>query len=750
MTADSKAAIDLGLADLAVAVVPQVAELPLEQRTEMDIRWLTTHTGWLLVLDNLTSPADAAGLLARVRTGVVVITSRRGSGWRGVADPIGLDVLPADEAVELMADVVRLEWPDADLEGVHRLCEELGWLPLAIDQAAAYIAQSRITPRFYQDLLARFPARMFTTTVEGGQVQRTMARLWHVTLDRLADTADAERLLRVLAWYASEDVPRAVLFGVFAELDLIEAMGRLAAYSMITLTADTINVHRLVQAVARTPDPADPRRRAEDIAAARDTATTALVRAVEGLDPRDPPSWPIYAAIQSHVRALFDRTPSGAGTEDLYLLLNLVGLYVIGQGDHSTAVTYLAHADQGFEQLHGPDHSTTLGARTGLAGAYWAAGDFRRAIPLLESAAAEHLRTYGPDHQSTQVLRNNLANAYKSAGDLDRAIPTLETAVADRARLWGPDHPATLTARNNLANAYHTAGDPTRAMALHEAVVADRVRVLGPTHPATLNSRHNLAHALHALDDLGRAAGLYEAVLADRIEVLGSDHPDTLNSKHNWANVLKSMGELVRAARLHKATLADYARVLGPDHPNTLNARNSLADLYRAAGNPVRAIRLYEATLADHARVLGPDHPDTLSVRMWLAGACKAAGDPVRAITLYEAAVADFTRVLGSDHPDTLQSRNDLADTHALAGDSRKAIPLSESVAADCARVLGPNHLNSLVARNNLANAYAAAGDRRRAILLLAPLAADCSRLLSADHPVAVAVRTNLDAVRKG
>jgi hypothetical protein len=55
----------------------------------------------------VTSPQDVAGLLGRVRTGTVVITSRRRSGWRTV-ETVALNVLAAGEAVELLAQVVRL------------------------------------------------------------------------------------------------------------------------------------------------------------------------------------------------------------------------------------------------------------------------------------------------------------------------------------------------------------------------------------------------------------------------------------------------------------------------------------------------------------------------------------------------------------------------------------------------------------------------------------------------------------------
>ncbi|WP_439422996.1 tetratricopeptide repeat protein [Saccharothrix sp. HUAS TT10] len=686
ITADSPSAIDTGLADLATTLAPQVAGAPLEQRTELAVRWLATHDRWLLVLDNLTTLADAAGLLERVRTGTIVITSRQGTGWQGIAT-IPLDVLPAEEAVELLTRIVRAERPDAD-----RLCEELGWLPLAIEQAGAYLAQTRITPLTYLDLLKRYPARMFTAAAEGGDAQRTMARVWRVTLDRLDDTPLAGRVLRHLAWYAPDAIPRTLLAGVFDEPDLSEALGRLAAYSMITLTGDTIGVHRLVQTLTRTPDPTDPHRQPTDIAHARDTTATVLATALTGADHRLPADWPVFQTVLPHARALLEHTHPDTDTEPLCYLAHRLGGYLGDQGNTTTAIALHTRAAHSRQRLHGPDHPDTLASRSDLAYAYQTAGDLKRAIPLHEATLADTERVLGPDHPNTLVSRSNLASAYRMLGDLERAIPLYKAILADAERLLGPDHPNTLASRNNLASAYETAGDLKRAIPLHEATLADIKRVLGPDHPDTLASRNNLAYAYQAAGDPKRAIPLHEATLADTERVLGPDHPDTLVFRNNLATAYKAAGDPKRAIPLFEATLSDRQQLLGPDHPNTLATRNNLASTYQAAGDLKRAIPLHEATLADAERVLGPDHPNTLATRNNLASTYQAAGDLKRAIPLHEATLADTERVLGPDHPDTLASRSNLASAYRRAGDLERAIPLYKATLAHAERVLGPDH----------------------------------------------------------
>ena len=280
ITADSPAGIDTGLAGLAVALQPALTGLlPLEALRERALAWLASHSGWLVVLDNVTDPGHVQALLGRAPAGRFVITSRRATGWHGIAAPLPLDVLDSVEARQLLVGILSYgrDLRSGRLEGAEALCTELGHLPLAIEQAGAYIAETGITPTEYLRLLAAYPADMYAQTAAGGDDLRTIARIWRVTLDQLAATPVAGQLLRVLAFYAPAGIPRPLLDGLTEPQQLATAIGRLAAYSMITIGGDgTLAVHRLVQAVTRTPEPADPSRTPAPIEKAREQATGAV------------------------------------------------------------------------------------------------------------------------------------------------------------------------------------------------------------------------------------------------------------------------------------------------------------------------------------------------------------------------------------------------------------------------------------------------------------------------------------------
>ncbi|QQQ73903.1 hypothetical protein IOD16_21945 [Saccharothrix sp. 6-C] len=178
ITADSAGALRSGLAEFALALTPRVAGLGPAQRAESGVRWLASHDGWLLVLDDVTDPAHAALLSDPVRTGTVVVTSRVG-GWRGTAT-VAVDPLPRDEVVELLCRLLRQEWPEADLTGAAALCDELGGQPAAIDRAAAHLARHRLPPSAYLARLARFPG--WTPAASSDSVPLLVAR-FHASPD---------------------------------------------------------------------------------------------------------------------------------------------------------------------------------------------------------------------------------------------------------------------------------------------------------------------------------------------------------------------------------------------------------------------------------------------------------------------------------------------------------------------------------------------------------------------------------------
>ncbi|MFK0183104.1 NB-ARC domain-containing protein [Streptomyces rubiginosohelvolus] len=277
----SAESITAGLAHLGGQLQDLVAKLFTEAALcERAKQWLATHSGWLLVLDNVNNPDDVRFLKAIARNrGRVLITTRLATGWHDVATAVPVRVLTQAAAVDLFTQIYT-ESGQRETGGIVELCAELGYLALAIQQAAAYcVLENGMTAPQYLAKMAEVPDVMHQAPYEGLLMERTMAGVWEPSLDRLADTPFAGDLLRILAWFPSAEygfpntrIPRKAVDTLVEPPQLVRALGRLAAHSLIGLDQKYIHVHRVVQAVVRTPRESSVHRSQEQVDAARTRA----------------------------------------------------------------------------------------------------------------------------------------------------------------------------------------------------------------------------------------------------------------------------------------------------------------------------------------------------------------------------------------------------------------------------------------------------------------------------------------------
>ncbi|MBK6018875.1 tetratricopeptide repeat protein, partial [Streptomyces sp. MBT53] len=460
---DASELIEAGFAALTVRLRGEEASnLTTSQAAEWAVGWLQTHPGWLLVFDNAERPGDVHAWTGQLRaSGRHLITSRYKRGW--VCDPISLRVLDQDASLALLSGLVG---GGGEEDEARALAEELGHLPLALEQAGAFIAQREVSIAAYRAMLERYPARAAAAAPGGFDPARTVARIWRITLDVLEERDPrAVEILRIAAWYAPIGIPRS-LFEPLAEdpVDLAELLGLLADYNMIALDRAGVGIHLLVQMVARTPSADDPHRDQARILAARDRATELVLDQL----PRDPSGdvagWPTWRALFPHVEAILDACEPGEDTPEIDLILTLTGRFLQEQGQLGQAIEYLARSLAAATRLFGEDDPSTLTSRNNLAGAYEVSGDVARAILLYERTLEDCVRVLGEDHPDTLTSRSNLAGAYDVSGDVARANPLYERTLEDRVRVLGEDHPDTLLSRNNLAGAYWVSGDVARAI----------------------------------------------------------------------------------------------------------------------------------------------------------------------------------------------------------------------------------------------------------------------------------------------
>ena len=444
ITAESAEQIHAGLTKLAERLHPPTAlALTREQAADWAQGWLQTHTGWLLVLDNVEDPAHVRDLLGQLRSGHILITTRRRAIWPEGIQPILLEVLDAPAAADLIIALSGRKGTE-DRPAIEAIAAELGYLPLALEQAGAYIRETQISPGEYLELLKAHPAHMYAASPLTGDAERTIARLWSVHLQTIGHRNPyAVRLLRVLACYAPDDIPRDIL-GAGADDDrlmVLEALRLLHSYSLITLTEDAVSVHRLIQAVVAAEEEAETRGER----AAPNLALTWLATAWAASEELPPGERRMRRRMLSpHVESLIRHHPVTADPHPDSWLFREAADHEYAEGNYHRAHTLASHVLALDRAALGEEHPDTLASRGNLAIVLWQLGRLEEAEAELRAVLEICRRVLGEEHPHTLGSRNNLATVLRDLGRQEEAA-ALENHPCPGAtpaeRLPGPDMP---------------------------------------------------------------------------------------------------------------------------------------------------------------------------------------------------------------------------------------------------------------------------------------------------------------------
>jgi tetratricopeptide (TPR) repeat protein len=746
---------------------PQVVERAPEDAASLFREWLaSTSRRWLAVLDDLQDPADLRGLWPSPSpTGRVLVTTRRRDNVlsQGGLRVIELGVFSEGEALDYLTAIL----PDhvaeeAGIALLQDMARDLGWLPLALAQAGAFIAaKPLLTVAQYRQRLA--DRRRVLTEVMPPEAelpdehQATVAATWSLSIE-LADSLQPTGLTLPLLHVASLLDPAGTPITVFTSPSMLahlstvtdhetndqavhDALACLHRLSLITLDTEqparSIQIHTLVQRVVRDTLTAESLQQLTEVAARAlleawpevDTTKPDLAQALRSATDAlhtyaaaalwQPSAWrlllragrslghtgQVTAAIDYH-EALRDQAHGylGLNHKDTFVVRHNLARWRSEAGDVTRAVAEIEQLLEDMQRTLGPDHLETLPIRQNLAQIRGISGDVAGAITDCEQLLTEFQHELGTSHPSVFALRGNLAQWRGRFGDYSGAVADLQQLLTDMQHALGPDHPDTLTTRNNLSFARGEAGDAEGAVTEFEQLLVDRTRVLGPAHPQTLTTRANIARMRNETENPRRAVTEYEELLADMLRVLGPDHPETLIARSNLARGRGLIGDLTRAVTEYKELLADMLRVLGPDHPETLIARSNLARWRSESGDLVGAFTEFKKLVDDRLRILGPDHPETFIARSHVARVQAMAGNFKRARTGYEQLLSDMRIAMGQDHPETFLPRANLAYLRGVTEGATHAVNELQQVLTDARRVLGSDHPTTRTIRTNLTN----------------------------------------------
>ncbi len=524
------------------AALAQKLDLPEKDAQEQPAIIAAVHDAlrhrrdWLLVFDNANTPEEIRGYLPGAG-GHVLITSRH-AAWGGIAQKVEVKKWPSGVAVEfLLKRLGKTDGPSAQVDAAAAadIARELDCLPLALEQAAAYIESTGGTLAGYLTLFKKHHVALLKHGKPGTDYPATVATTWEISFQQLERESPAgAALLHLCAFLAPDDIPRDIIAAGAEHLpeplraaagDALafdEAVAAIRRYSLIETGGDsTLSLHRLVQAVIRDR---------LDKSGCKQWAESAVKVVNEAFpnDSEDVLTWKDCDRLLPHAVATADFAENlDVVMEIAARLINQMGAYAWGRAEYDTAKAAFERALKIDEKAFGPDHPNVAIRVNNLGTVLQALGDFPGAKAAVERALRIDEKVFGPDHPNVAIRVNNLGNVLQALGDLPGAKTALERALRMGEKTLGPDHPSVAIRINNLGTVLKDLGDlPGAKSALERALRMDE-KALGPDHPNVAIRVNNLGNVLRDLGDLPGAKAAFERALAIFRKYLGDDHPNT-------------------------------------------------------------------------------------------------------------------------------------------------------------------------------------------------------------------------------
>ncbi|WP_062352455.1 FxSxx-COOH system tetratricopeptide repeat protein [Herbidospora yilanensis] len=689
---------------------------------------------WLLIFDNARDPEQVQKYLPG-GAGHILVTSRNRS-WADVAAPLEVDVFSEDESLEHF----RRRVPSLERDGALAVAEELGHLPLAIEQAAAWLAETAIPAADYLAQLKQSAELLLTEPPRGYPLP--VAQTWNISLAQLKERSPAAvRLLQLCAFFAPEPISQELIYSDEMMRSLLKydpnlrgekvMIARLIrevtrfALAKVDPATNTIQLHRLVQTVIRN------QMTTEEAESTSHEVHDILV----GARPRkgevdDPSNWPRYDIIWPH---LLPSEAENCMEEDTRKLLTDRVRYYNRRGEYVNALDLGQRLADFWETKFGQVERQRLLLLHNISNAHRWLGKTQTSLRLNEWTLRQQRALLGEDHPHTLLTRGTLGADLRANGEFEKALALARETYELWRDLYGEDYDKTLNAANNLAVSYRLVGDCFSARDLDQDTYDRMNQVFGPLHPDTLSSAQNLGRDLReagyyreSAEWLATTIGKYrEAVDDDHIEPLRAEkslsvslrkagrheeafviakrvadmflqrypsHPETPAALLELASCRSALEDKQGAYELAESTREKYVELFWPGHPYARVAANNVAIYLRALGRAEEAIALGDETLDAFRDHLGAAHPFTLTCMINLGNALSDLGDHPRAEALFRESRDGLVKTLGGRHPDTIVCQANLAITLLESGRTAQAGELQAETLDAMADRLGDTH----------------------------------------------------------
>ncbi|EFH86219.1 FxSxx-COOH system tetratricopeptide repeat protein [Ktedonobacter racemifer] len=696
--------------------------LRLPERHEQDqhkiiasvLQWLNSHKNWLLIFDNVEDIGVLKPFLPTTRQGSFLFSTRLHTLGH-LAQALELSRLPRDEGIAFLlhrthirpANSPMTQAAASEVELAATIVDLVDGLPLALDQAGAYIEATQCSLEDFLHLFQTYPIQLLDERDAHAQHPHSVTTTFRLAFEQVQRNKNsaAIEILTLCAFLAPDDIPETLFLegqrwlepplaaAIEHPLQFQAALRDLLAYSLIRRNSQkkTLSIHRLVQEVLK----AHIGEGTQKLWAER------AVRIIQQIFPASAvefASWeqcerllPHALAATQQMQQCFSLEGEAQRFQPVASLYTSIAEYFVEHDRNTEAEPLLQQARNIWESALSPSHVDVALALDGLANLYYHQAKFQEAEKLFLRSLQIREGMLTPDHPLIALTLHGLGRLYGRMGNHQQAEPLLLRALRILEK-----EPTSLASRgyllSNLGEVYREQGKYKEAEPCYRESMHLIEQTQGIHHPSVSRSLNALAILFAEQGRYSEAEPLFSRSLHIAEEAFGADHPHVARSLTNLATLQEIQGHYIEASTSLLRALHIIEQTSGPDHPEVAIILNNLADTHRLQQHYTEAEPLYLRSLAICESRLGAEHPLTAHPISGLADIYTVQEKYAQAEKFYLRALQIREQKLTDKHPDLAGTCLGLANLYARQQRYQEAETLYRRALSIREEIFGDTH----------------------------------------------------------
>ncbi|MDR4926510.1 FxSxx-COOH system tetratricopeptide repeat protein [Peribacillus simplex] len=726
-------------------VLAKQLKLPNEDEKRNNIvidvikKWMQVNDNWLVVFDNLIEESKLETFLPPAFLGHVIVTTRK-SNVSSVLNPLNIDKFTRKDSIKFLLKRTKKEQEFE--ETCSQLAELLGDLPLALEQAGAYIIQTGISINGYVDRFKKYRDKL---TRKGKPINYdyTLATTWEISFEEIdKKNPVALDFLYLCAFLSPDEIsldlffyenysPKFIRDNIPTELDLDEILSLLRSFSLIKSTDLGFSIHRLVQAIMIDKLPEKKRKFFINV------SLDLIMNSWRSINLNK-------HALISHTLVVTEHAINNKSSlVKVTQLLNILAVKLIETGEYKKSKELLEKAIKIDEEFHSEENDYLARDYNNIAISCIKLSEFEESEIWIDKC----FNVTTNAHEDYIDFLNTLATLRREQGEFIESI-NLYKGILSRYEVNKENSGTEIfTIYNNLALSLEEVGEFGKAIELYEVIIENLKGVKNKSTISKLAQIYsNLSLILERIGDYKKAkVNILESIkivkehlegnevfLANYYNNLGFIFFKTF--QHNENIGINTDNELDIAKKYINRSLRLFRKVIGENHLHYCSILNNLGMIYEKEGNFNQAKKKYTEGIKI-IRLLGHDNHQLLSsIESNLGSVCWMSGEFKKGEELLFSALERDIMKYGECHLEVATDFEKLGCMYFEVQEFEKAKKYFLDAYNLFKKILGSHNPSTVLSLENLYYTYKRLGDSKEIQKKIPILIDSCKRLYGENH----------------